>query len=435
MSENEFRVKIINYQRVRNAELTFLPGLNIIQGHTNSGKSAILRAIETAIFNIPRESHITIGETKSAVGIDYKGHEIIWRRDKASASQVSYRVDGKIYNKCGRGQPEVVADALGITEVEVNGRKFRVNFGKQMAYPFLLDCSSSEFFKFIVQSGEEENVTDVLDTMRKDFQEMKTNVKTYDASRNAVGQSYQREANIVNDMKERAVYAQKLIDIDGKVEEYKKLLSDLRTIKAAQEKITEDRIELDKQKAKFSYLATQIAIIQVSKNEYDKMSEQVEKYSSSIKTRDESGVAVQKYVNLMRRTDDMATYKSKLFRVETVEATRSSINASVSNRDLYKKVVDVESIKVSSLNKKIEDMNEVLEYWDKKKKILEDNKKMYDTIRTDALEVKRQNNLIAELQIKVDATNRIIDEVEQSLEEFGVCPHCGAKLERGHKEE
>ena len=60
-----FLLQIKNYQIVRDATLEFIPGLNVIVGETNNGKSAILRAAETAIFNISRESHVTVGQTKS----------------------------------------------------------------------------------------------------------------------------------------------------------------------------------------------------------------------------------------------------------------------------------------------------------------------------------------------------------------------------------
>lgn len=232
---DSFDLQIVNYQRIRKAKLSFVPGLNVILGQSNQGKTAIFRAVQTAIFNLPRESHVTLGETKSAVGIRYRDHEVIWRRDTEAASPVTYRVDGKILSKLGRGQPESVAAAFGIKEVELDDTKMKVNFQKQMEYPFLLDKTPSQLFKFIMQSAEEDNVMDVVQTMKSDLNTISSNVKAYEEARESLRIATKREVARYNEKKKAVPYCDRVLALDGQVKNYQRLKA---IIEACQDNLT-----------------------------------------------------------------------------------------------------------------------------------------------------------------------------------------------------
>ena len=46
-----FSLKIEDFQSIGNAELEFIPGINLIVGQSNSGKTAVLRAIDSVLTN------------------------------------------------------------------------------------------------------------------------------------------------------------------------------------------------------------------------------------------------------------------------------------------------------------------------------------------------------------------------------------------------
>ena len=50
-SKNNLKVTIENFQSISKGELEFTQGINIIVGQSNSGKSAILRALKGAVLN------------------------------------------------------------------------------------------------------------------------------------------------------------------------------------------------------------------------------------------------------------------------------------------------------------------------------------------------------------------------------------------------
>lgn len=220
---NEFQVKIRNYQRIRKADLVFGPGLNVIVGPSNTGKTACLRSILTAVFNLHKDSHVTMGEDQSAVGIRYNGHEVIWKRNIKSASKSSYKIDGAIYTKVGKGQLKEVADALKIFEVVFDDARERLNFQRQMSYPFLLDRTPSQVFKFLAQSAEEENLMAIINQMKTDYTAIAAAIKANQASMDAIKVAFTREKEAFEQDSLKIPTCKQILALADQVKQHKEL--------------------------------------------------------------------------------------------------------------------------------------------------------------------------------------------------------------------
>lgn len=172
------RVKVKDFNCIREAEFQFLPGLTVLQGESNGGKSSVFRAIENTIFNQSGTANVQHGKQFYLVGIENNGHKVVFKKGKAGGV---YKVDGVEYSKVGVGQVEQVADALGIRETVLAGEKIRLNFWSQMGYPFLLDRSPGQLYKFIVDSSESESLSSVLKDIAKDIKDTNTQIVTNDS--------------------------------------------------------------------------------------------------------------------------------------------------------------------------------------------------------------------------------------------------------------
>lgn len=164
---NIMKVKIRDYRIIANMELQFFPGLNILQGASNAGKSSVVSAIRSCIYNIPGTTNVRHGQNDYYVGIGYNNNEVLYKKGKSGNT---YIVNGQQYLKTGVNQLPAVADALKITDVILGDEKIKVNFWNQMSYPFLLDKSPGQLFKFIADSGEDEGLTSTQKSMVKDRQ-------------------------------------------------------------------------------------------------------------------------------------------------------------------------------------------------------------------------------------------------------------------------
>lgn len=164
------KVSVKDFQIVKSASLEFIPGLTVIQGESNNGKTALFRAIKSCIYNEPGTNNVRTGCKNYMVGIEHKGHKIILQKGENSL----YLIDGQQYNKIGKTQVPEVANALGINALSINDTTEKINFWDQMEKPFLLDRNSSDLFRFIVDSGEDDNLNSTLREMVHDKNSLNT---------------------------------------------------------------------------------------------------------------------------------------------------------------------------------------------------------------------------------------------------------------------
>ena len=165
-TNNDMQVSIKDFQIIKKASLTFSPGLTAIIGQSNNGKSAIFRAIKSCIYNEPGTNSVRNGCSSYAVGISMNNHTVICQKGNGNL----YKIDGQIYQKVGRTQLPEVADLLNIKQLNINNSNEQLNFWDQMEKPFLLDRSETDLFRFIVDTGKDNNITSALKTLTSDRQ-------------------------------------------------------------------------------------------------------------------------------------------------------------------------------------------------------------------------------------------------------------------------
>lgn len=83
------QVSIRNYQSLRALDL-LLGRVTVITGHSDSGKSALVRAIQTAVFNLEGNSFlhkrllsdgsVRIESPAAVALVDESGDTVVWRR-------------------------------------------------------------------------------------------------------------------------------------------------------------------------------------------------------------------------------------------------------------------------------------------------------------------------------------------------------------------
>lgn len=141
-SKNNLKVTIENFQSISKGELEFTQGINIIVGQSNSGKSAILRALKGAVLNTSgSQKYIKNGTKGFKVGIDYQGNSIEWSRTSRSPE---YVINGEKYAKTGSSNLLDFLDNSGFT---LDENKSLMNVESELELPFPFDKSNSELFK------------------------------------------------------------------------------------------------------------------------------------------------------------------------------------------------------------------------------------------------------------------------------------------------
>jgi DNA repair exonuclease SbcCD ATPase subunit len=124
---------ITNFQSHKESHLEFDPGVNVIIGESDSGKTAILRALRWVLTNRPGgDSFRSSWGGDTSIGIWTENALII--REKIGTNNI-YRLNDDTFKAFGTEVPEEIQDALNMNEINVQN---------QLDLPFLLRDSPGQ---------------------------------------------------------------------------------------------------------------------------------------------------------------------------------------------------------------------------------------------------------------------------------------------------
>lgn len=129
---------IHNFQSHRDTTLDLVPGINIIVGQSDSGKSSILRALRWLLWNRPSGDAVRShwgGDT--SVYAEINEHQVSKVRTDHNNL---YHLDGDSFTAFGADVPEEIQQACNITDV---------NFQSQLERPFLLDDTPGQVAAYL----------------------------------------------------------------------------------------------------------------------------------------------------------------------------------------------------------------------------------------------------------------------------------------------
>ena len=179
---NTLKVNLENFQSISKADLEFVQGINIIVGQSNSGKSAILRAIKGAVLN-PNGSqrYIKNGEKQFKVNVEYEGNNIGWTREGNKSPK--YIINGEEYLKVGSSNLQDVCPKSGFV---LDERGNLMNIESELELPFPFDKSNSELFKLFEKNifcvSDSSSVTKFIKADEEEANRLKDN-STYELDR------------------------------------------------------------------------------------------------------------------------------------------------------------------------------------------------------------------------------------------------------------
>ena len=123
------KLSIANYQSHKHSILNFHSGVNLIIGTSDSGKSAVIRALRFAISNKPRgDGFMSWWGGETAVEIECSDCLVL--RTKTNSENVYLLNDKTDFRAFGTEVPEEISKALNLDEA--------VNIQKQIDQPYLI---------------------------------------------------------------------------------------------------------------------------------------------------------------------------------------------------------------------------------------------------------------------------------------------------------
>lgn len=163
------KLTVENFQSHEQSELEFSPGLNVIVGPSDYGKSALVRALRWLFYNEPRGAEfIRVGANHCRVTVELDdGTRISRTRARSGRNRYLLQRPGEeeqVFEGFGSEVPAEIVEASGIRKVFIDDRhKVELNFGGQLEGPFLLAENAAVRAKVIGQLGG----VHIIDTAQK----------------------------------------------------------------------------------------------------------------------------------------------------------------------------------------------------------------------------------------------------------------------------
>lgn len=210
------RLQIQNFQSHDATDLQLVPGVNVLVGSSDSGKSAVLRGLGWVATNRPRGTsfirHGSDGDCQVTVTTDAG---TITRLRSKSANQ--YILNGEVLEAMRAEVPADVAAALNLTDINIAG---------QFDGHFLLTDSPGNIAKAINDSAHLEEAEACASKLASDQRAVQASVREWEEKRNAVN-------GVLSQFPDLDGYRARLdtaVSLDGKLDHLRPNLASLRGI-------------------------------------------------------------------------------------------------------------------------------------------------------------------------------------------------------------
>ena len=160
------RIEIVDFMAHQRTVLELDPGVTVLTGPNNTGKSAVVEAVRSIAENPPGRALIRHGARQALVRVELASGELVeWER---TSTRALYRIhrpnpdtdgaagDGETYAKFGRTPPEDVRALLRLDPIETETDQVDIHIGNQRYPIFLLDQSGAQAASFFAASTEAE---------------------------------------------------------------------------------------------------------------------------------------------------------------------------------------------------------------------------------------------------------------------------------------
>ena len=224
-------IEIVNFQSHANTKLKFDEGVNVIIGPSDSGKTAVIRAMKWIFFNEPSGTDIIKkGEDSAKVTLKLNtGFKIIRGRSKSKNYYeiISPENETQRFEGFGLNVPKEIIDLTGINKIDLGNMKKSLNIAEQLESPFLITESPSIKANALGKLAGVDIIDKALGNLSKDIYEI-------NSDRKSIEKEIKDQKDILKNfeyLKDEKVKIERLEYIFNQVDEYTSKLNILNNLK------------------------------------------------------------------------------------------------------------------------------------------------------------------------------------------------------------
>lgn len=175
MPKNIKNLILNNFQQWKTGLIKFKPGLNVIVGNTESGKSTLFRAISSILTGKMPEDYIRKNEKDCQVKIEFDNNTY-FRRFRSKKENIA-DANGVIFERVGKDLPFEYFKILGNTKIDFGSKELSLCLYSQFEPHFFITLSDYDKSKLIGTICGIDIVDKLVDSINKDIRANNTNIK------------------------------------------------------------------------------------------------------------------------------------------------------------------------------------------------------------------------------------------------------------------
>lgn len=164
-----------NFQQWKKGEIEFKPGLNIIVGDTECGKSTLFRAISSILTGKMPENYIRKNEKEVEVKIEFDNNKY-FKRFRSKKDNIA-DANGTIFERVGKDIPFDYFKTLGNTKIDFGNKELNLCLYSQFEPHFFITLSDYDKSKLIGTICGIDIIDKLVDGINKDIRNNNTNIK------------------------------------------------------------------------------------------------------------------------------------------------------------------------------------------------------------------------------------------------------------------
>lgn len=346
------KIEIKNYQRIEDIEINLSPGINLITGNSNNGKSSTIRAVRDFVFNKYSNDKIRHGEKKLEVNID----SVKSSRMKAATT---FDIDGQLMEKVGRNALQEVYNIFKIGELDVNGVNIKPNFWFQMDKPFLFDKTPGQKHDLIIGSKNDKYLKALKSIKSNQLYLSKTQKSSIEDSINLIKKQNLDTTIAINNLDGIDELFQKMENFEIKKEKLELIKNSIEDLKKTKASVIGIRTKLktindlitcyEEHKVEFGSLDKDLEIIETLEEynkeqvKLNKLSKELEEIENLLDTSKSISSNLGKYIEdsdiLITLRGIVNDFKNIEKEISSVKENRVSIDKEIKDKEI--KILDI----------------------------------------------------------------------------------------------
>jgi exonuclease SbcC len=388
-------IEIENFQSHKHTKIEFSPkGLNAITGASDSGKSAIIRALRWALYNEPKGSDfIRHGESRATVTVRFSDGSFI-TRTRTNSDAGSYIVGdahGKTQEFKGFSNniPIDVANTHQMPRVELApGIERSLNFAYQLDGHFLLSEPPSvraavigrltgvHFVDSAIKEKRKDllNLTKDINAAEKRIEELNEKLKEYDDLpqlkqqidlATLLIQKLERQEKELDELRDMQA---EIASADNDIVTYKKQLKEFADLPKAEkrlekaERMAEELRDLEIMADDLAEASRDVKVYTERLRAFDRLDEAEQNFQKAEELTRELNELEEMYADLVEAEDAVSTYEKQLSRFGDLSQAQTLVEQAEALMDGLYELRQLHD-ELNSADADIRTFNESLDYW------------------------------------------------------------------------